>query len=148
MKLFMLAQPTQALFGWKDAQQFLVLRRMVRDLSVPIEMIGIETVRESDGLALSSRNTYLKPEERADAPLIYKGLQAARAAFEQGERDAKKLEAVVRQALEQSPRFQVEYAEARSMETLDRLEQAEPNNTLLAVAARLGATRLIDNIRF
>lgn len=148
MKLFMLAQPTTALFGWKDAQQFLILRRMVRDLAVPVEMVGIDTVREPDGLAMSSRNAYLSPEDRADAPLIGKGLQAARAAFEAGERDARKLEALVRQSIERSPRFKVEYVEARSMETIETLNQAQPGDTLLAVAARIGATRLIDNIRF
>lgn len=148
MKLFMLAQPSMALFGWKDAQQFLVLRRMVRDLSVPVEMIGIETVREPDGLAMSSRNAYLAEAERAAAPLIFKGLQAARTAFDGGVREAEKLESIVREAIERSPLFQIEYAEARSLETLERLETAAAGGTLLAVAARIGATRLIDNIRF
>ena len=147
MKLFMLAQPTMALFGWKDAQQFLVLRRMVRDLAVPIEMIGVETVREADGLAMSSRNAYLTPEQRHAAPLINEGLQAAREVFESGERRAEALLGLVRGAIGRSPLFNLEYAEARSLETLEALEQAEADNTLIAVAARLGATRLIDNIR-
>ena len=147
MKLFMLAQPTAAFFGWKDAQQFLVLRRMVRDLAVPVEMIGIETVREADGLALSSRNAYLTAEERVDAPLIYKGLSAAREAFESGERNAGMLVGLIRGKIEQSPRFKIEYAEARSLETLELLDEAREGGTLIAVAARVGTTRLIDNIR-
>ena len=147
MKLFMLAQPTLALFGWKDAQQFLVLRRMVRDLAVPVEMIGVETVREADGLALSSRNAYLTPDERADAPLIFQGLQAARDAFAAGERNAENLIGIVKKTIGQSPRFEIEYAETRSLDTLEELEEAKFDGTLLAVAARIGATRLIDNIR-
>lgn len=147
MKLFMLAQPTAALFGWKDAQQFIVLRRMVRDLAVPLEMIGVEIVREADGLAMSSRNAYLTPEQRADAPLIFKGLQAARDAASAGERSARMLLGLIKQKIESSPRFKLEYAEARSMETMDELETVVPGDTLIAVAARLGNTRLIDNIR-
>lgn len=147
MKLFMLAQPTLACFGWKDAQQFLVLRRMVRDLAVPVEMVGVETVREADGLAMSSRNTYLSAEERAAAPNIYKGLLAAREAFGGGGRRAHLLTGLVRAEIERSPLFQVEYVEARSLDTLEPLEEAVAGDTLIAVAARLGATRLIDNIR-
>jgi pantoate--beta-alanine ligase len=147
MKLFMLAQPTAALFGWKDAQQFIVLRRMVRDLDVPLEMIGVEIVREADGLAMSSRNAYLTPEQRADAPLIFTGLQAARDAASAGERSARMLLGLIKQKIESSPRFKLEYAEARSMETMDELETVVPGDTLIAVAARLGNTRLIDNIR-
>ncbi|MCL5270138.1 MAG: pantoate--beta-alanine ligase [bacterium] len=147
MKLFMLAQPSVAFFGWKDAQQFLVLRRMVTDLAIPVEMVGVETVREADGLAMSSRNAYLSPEERAAAPLIYRGLSAARAAFAAGERNTAVLTGLVRQAIESSPLFQLEYADCRSLSELEPLTVSEPGNTLLAVAARLGTTRLIDNIR-
>ncbi len=147
MKLFMLAQPSKALFGWKDAQQFLVLRRMVRDLDVPIEMIGVETMREPDGLAMSSRNTYLKAEERAAAPLIHQGLAAARDAFNNGETSTERLLAIIRQMIKSSPLFSIDYAEARDMDTLALQGKAEANNTLIAVAAKIGATRLIDNIR-
>lgn len=147
LKLLMLSQPTMALFGWKDAQQFLVLRRMVEDLAVPVKMIGIETVREDDGLAKSSRNKYLTPEERADAPRIYQGLQAARRAFEAGERSTAVLIDRVRETISQSPRFAIDYIEARSLESLDEVQTAQPGNCLIAVAAQLGKARLIDNIR-
>lgn len=147
LKLFMLAQPTLACFGWKDAQQFIVLKRMVRDLAVPVRMIGVETVREPDGLAISSRNAYLTPEQRAVAPLINQGLQAAHESFVQGERRSEALLALVRERIGRSPLFGLEYAEARSLETLEPVEDVIPGGTLLAVAARLGATRLIDNIR-
>lgn len=147
MKLFMLAQPTMALFGWKDAQQFLVLRRMVHDLDIPIEMIGVETVREPDGLAMSSRNAYLTPEQRADAPKIYAGLRAARKAFENGERSAARLIEIVRESIEGSKWMKVEYIETRSMDKLDAVESAEPGNTLLATAVKLSTARLIDNVR-
>jgi pantoate--beta-alanine ligase len=148
LKLLLLAQPTHALFGWKDAQQFLVLRRMVADLAFPVEMIGVETVREADGLAMSSRNAYLTAEERAEAPRIYAGLCAARAAFDAGERSAAVLIERVRAAVEASPRMRVDYIEARDMDTLDALETAQAGNTLLAAAVHLGRARLIDNIRF
>jgi len=147
LKLLMLAQPTVALFGWKDAQQFLILRRMVRDLAVPVEMVGVETVRESDGLALSSRNAYLSLEERLEAPLIYQGLQTAREAFEVGERRTEALLGLIRWKIGRSRRMEIEYLEARSLETLEPLEEALAGQTLIAVAARLGKARLIDNLR-
>jgi pantoate--beta-alanine ligase len=143
----MLAQPTMAFFGWKDAQQFLVLRRMVRDLAVPVELIAMETVREPDGLAISSRNAYLTAEQRANAPKIYEGLCAARRAFDGGERRAAELVRPVREAIESSPQLTVEYIEARRLDTLDGLEMVEPGNTLLAIAVRLTTARLIDNVR-
>lgn len=147
LKLFMLAQPTVAVFGWKDAQQFLVLRRMVKDLAVPVKMIGVETVREEDGLALSSRNAYLKPEEREVAPFISQGLKAVREAYAGGERRSEALIDLVHRTLALSELFTPEYVEIRSMDTLAPLAEIEPGNTLVAVAARLGSTRLIDNIR-
>lgn len=147
MKLLMLAQPTHALFGWKDAQQLLVLRRMVHDLAVPVEVIGVETVREHDGLAMSSRNAYLGPEDRAAAPLLYLALCAARERFEAGERRAQELLGAARAVVEPSPRIRTDYLEMRSLDSLETLETAEPGNTLIAIAAYLGDARLIDNVR-
>ncbi|HOE96951.1 MAG TPA: pantoate--beta-alanine ligase [Candidatus Sumerlaeota bacterium] len=147
LKLLLLGQPTAAIFGWKDAQQFLVLRRMARDLAVPVEMIGVETVREPDGLALSSRNAYLSPAERGAAPAIYRGLSVAHEAFGRGERDAAKLIAAARAEIAREPLLTIEYLEARSLETLAELTRAEEGNTLLAAAVRCGSTRLIDNVR-
>lgn len=147
LKLFNLTQPSTAVFGWKDAQQFLVLRRMVRDLDMPIEMVGLDTVREADGLAMSSRNQYLSPAERAEAPSIYRGLSALRAAADAGERDAARLLAIARAEIERGGLFRIQYLEMRSMENLSPLERLEPGATLVALAAHIGETRLIDNIR-
>lgn len=148
MKLFMLAQPSVALFGWKDAQQFLILRRMVHDLCLPLEMVGVETVREADGLARSSRNAYLTPEERTEAARIHAGLRAARELFARGERDAEMLVHAAREPIEACALFRLEYAELRALETLDAQAEAQAGNSLLAVAAHLGKARLIDNVRF
>lgn len=147
LKLFNIVQPTQAIFGWKDAQQFILLCRMVKDLNVPVEMIGAETVREADGLAMSSRNKYLSAEERAVAPAIYRGLSELRKRFEAGERDAEKLRGAVREIIDPSGAFKIQYIEIVSLDALKPLAQAEPGNTLVALAAYLGNTRLIDNIR-
>ncbi len=148
LKLLMLAQPHVAVFGWKDAQQLLVVRRMVRDLDLPIEIEGLETVREADGLALSSRNAYLSAAERAEAPRIQAGLAAARDAFEAGERRTAELRRIAREKIEASPILRIDYLEIRSLETLDEITEAIPGGTLIAAAVFAGATRLIDNIRF
>ena len=146
-KLFNLAQPTHAVFGWKDAQQFLVLRRMVRDLDFPIEMVGIDTVREYDGLAKSSRNKNLSAQDRRLAPQLHEALQAAHLAFAKGEARADKVLQVAHDHLAATPRIELEYLEVRSLETLELLETIELDHTLLAIAAYLGGVRLIDNIR-
>ncbi|MEN6626331.1 MAG: pantoate--beta-alanine ligase [Candidatus Sumerlaeia bacterium] len=147
LKLMMLAQPNVALFGWKDAQQLLVIKRMVRDLDVPVEVRGVEIVREADGLARSSRNVYLTPAERAEAPRIQRGLAAAKAAFAQGERDATKLIATARRPIEECPLMRIDYLEARSMETLEEVAEASEGAMIIAAAVYLGKTRLIDNVR-
>ena len=143
-KLFALVGSAVAIFGRKDYQQWCVLRRMVRDLDLPIEMHGMPTVREPDGLALSSRNRYLSSVDRARALAISEGLRAACAAFEAGERDARVIEAVARAPIERS--FDaidyVSVADADSLAPLARIA----DRAVLAVAARLGATRLIDNV--
>jgi pantoate--beta-alanine ligase len=148
MKLFQLGQPTTAVFGWKDAQQFLILRRMVRDLDMPVEMIGVETVREPDGLAMSSRNRRLSPEQRAAAPAIRRGLQAAAKLFDGGEREMGKLIAAARSEIDREPALKIEYLEGRSTDTLELLESARPGETLIAAAVWAGDVRLIDNVRF
>jgi pantoate--beta-alanine ligase len=143
-KLFQLVGPSVAVFGRKDYQQWRVLSRMVADLDMPIEMHGMPTVREADGLALSSRNRYLSPEERARALGIAEGLRRALAAFDEGERDPRKLEELARAPIE--ARFDaVDYvavADADDLQPLDRVAE----RAVLAVAARIGRTRLIDNV--
>jgi pantoate--beta-alanine ligase len=147
LKLFTIVQPSVAVLGWKDAQQFIVLRRMAQDLNLPVRMVGLETVREADGLAMSSRNRYLSDAERAQAPAMYRGLRAAAEAFNKGERNAATLVDLARREIESRPLFRIQYLETRSIDRLEPLEEAQPGNTLIAAAAYLGATRLIDNVR-
>lgn len=142
LKLLHLVQPDRAYFGEKDRQQLIVLGRMVRDLDVPVEVVGCPIVREPDGLALSSRNAYLSPEERTRALALSRGLRRAQAAFAAGERDGRALEALARAELE--PAARVDYVEAVDPATLQPVSEARPD-TILAVAAFVGATRLIDN---
>jgi pantoate--beta-alanine ligase len=146
LKLFNIVQPDLAIFGQKDAQQCAVIERMVRDLSVPIEIVRGPIVREADGLALSSRNIYLDAEDRAVAPLIYQSLLAARTAFEAGEHNAHALAAIGQQVLAREPRFRTQYWEVRGAEGLDPIDTVPAGGALLAVAAYLGTTRLIDNM--
>jgi pantoate--beta-alanine ligase len=143
-KLFNAALPDVAVFGQKDAQQALVLQRMVRDLNFPVKMVVAPIVREADGLAMSSRNVYLSPDERARALSISQGLNRATAAFAGGVRDAAALCADLRAGIEAAG-GRVDYVEIRSRNTLAPLAVvAEP--ALMAVAAFFGKTRLIDNI--
>ena len=146
LKLFNLVQAQVAFFGQKDAQQCAVIERMVRDLDVPVEIRRGAIVREADGLALSSRNVYLSPEDRAAAPLIHQSLRAVEAAFEGGERDAAKLEQIGRNVLAQSDRIRVQYWDVRDPESLGAIASVGARGALLAVAAHLGTTRLIDNL--
>ncbi|MBI4671829.1 MAG: pantoate--beta-alanine ligase [Chloroflexi bacterium] len=143
-KLFNIVQPDRAYFGQKDGQQVAVIKQMTRDLNILVEIIVGETVREADGLAMSSRNTYLSYEERKAAPVLYRALCAARDAFQRGERDAEKLRAAMRDVLKQEPRAHVEYVSAADPNTLQELEVVE-NSVLLSMAVRIGSTRLIDN---
>lgn len=145
LKLFNIVGPNFAVFGQKDAQQCAVIERMVRDLCVPVEIVRGPIVREADGLALSSRNIYLSPEERAAAPLIHQSLMAAAAAFAAGERDAAKLAEIGRTVLDRDPRLRPQYWEVRDPQSLEAMERVGDAGALMAVAAYLGATRLIDN---
>jgi pantoate--beta-alanine ligase len=145
-KLFQIVRPHVALFGEKDFQQLAVIRRMVRDLDLPLEVIGLPTVREPDGLAMSSRNSYLDPDERRRAAALSRGLFAARARFQAGEREAALLLAAARAPLE-AEAAAIDYLELRDAEQLAPLERVGDRPAVLAVAAFIGRTRLIDNVR-
>lgn len=147
LKLFNIVRPDLACFGWKDAQQCLLIMRMVRDLNVPVEIVGVETLREADGLAMSSRNLNLTAEQRAIAPQLHKALRGLEAAAEQGESDAGALLDIARRVIAERPEFRVHYLEMVSRTTLQPIDRLEPGDTLVAVAAFLGDVRLIDNIR-
>jgi len=144
-KLFNAFRPDRAYFGQKDAQQALVIRRMTLDLLFPLEVIVCPTVREADGLAMSSRNAYLDPEERKAATVLYRALRAAQEAFEQGEREAESLRQTMTRVLASEPRAKVQYISVANPETLDEL-QGSVERALLSMAVFIGRTRLIDNI--
>jgi len=144
-KLFQIVQPDRAYFGQKDAQQLAILQRMVQELNIPVAVIGCPTVREVDGLAMSSRNRYLSPEERAHAPAIYRGLQQAEILFQQGTTDRTALLEAVRRELATTPSIQPQYIELVDPKTMNPLETIEQSG-LLAIAAHLGSARLIDNL--
>lgn len=145
-KLLNLVQPDRAYFGQKDAQQLAIIRRIAADLSFSTEIVGCPIVREPKGLACSSRNQYLTPEQRERASVIYLSLQQAKRAFLAGERLSQTLIEVVKAELTMVPEMQPEYVEVVHPTTLAPLEQVE-ESALVAVAARFGSTRLIDNLR-
>ncbi|HEX8958717.1 MAG TPA: pantoate--beta-alanine ligase [Solirubrobacterales bacterium] len=144
-KLFAAVQPTRAYFGQKDAQQCAVIRKMVADLSFALEVRVMPTVREADGLALSSRNVYLRPDERVAALSLSRGLFAARDAWASGERDAEKLRGTVRAAIAAEPLVRLEYASVADAATLEEAATVD-RPALISLAARVGRTRLIDNV--
>jgi pantoate--beta-alanine ligase len=143
-KLFNAVQPQRAYFGQKDAQQAAVIRKMTRDLDFPIEIVVCPTVREADGLAMSSRNSYLSPEERQAATILFRSLTAAKEAYARGERDAEELRNIMAATLASEPRAQMQYVSAADYDTLEEL-QAVTGKTLLSMAVVIGKTRLIDN---
>ncbi len=145
-KLFNIVAPQRAYFGQKDAQQLMVIRRMTRDLLLPVEIVGCETVREPDGLAMSSRNVYLQPEERTQALSLSRGLRAAESAWAAGERDAETLRRLVRVEIEAQPLARIDYVSLADQDTLGECEGAVGRPALLSLAVRFGGTRLIDNI--
>jgi pantoate--beta-alanine ligase len=145
-KLFHLLSPHAAVFGEKDFQQLAIIRRMVRDLNFPIEIIGAPTVREPDGLACSSRNKYLSAEERAQAPVLQRALQEAWRLFAAGERSVEAILGVARNTIAEAPLARIDYLELVNTETLQPVAEARPDS-LLVVAAFFGQTRLIDNVR-
>ncbi len=144
-KLFHLVLPDVAVFGQKDFQQAVLVRQMVRDLDFPLELVVVPTVREADGLALSSRNAYLSPEERVRALALSRGLQSAHEAWRGGERGGAAIERRVWMELERDPGITVEYVAVVDPERLEPLDRVG-SDTTVAVAARVGTTRLIDNI--
>ena len=144
-KLFNGASPQKAYFGQKDAQQARVIRQMTRDLNWPIEIVVCPIVRETDGLALSSRNAYLDPQQRRAATVLYRALSAAQAAFDAGERDAEQLRRIVRETLAGEPLARLQYVSCAHPDTLQELERFT-GRALLSMAVFVGRTRLIDNM--
>jgi pantoate--beta-alanine ligase len=144
-KLLHLVGPSRAYFGQKDAQQLAVVRRMVADLAFPNQIVACPTVREPDGLAVSSRNAYLSPAERRRATALSRALQAGRAVFEAGGRDPAAVEAAARDLLEDATGVEPDYVALVDPVTFEPVKQAEPGQ-VLATAARVGRTRLIDNV--
>lgn len=143
-KLFNIVQPDRAYFGQKDAQQLAVIRKMVSDLNMNLEIVAVPTVREPDGLAMSSRNAYLTPEERKAAPVLWKALCLARGHWENGEKDVARLRQEMTTLIEREPFAQIEYVSIADPDTLEELTKiAEP--ALVSLAVRIGGTRLIDN---
>jgi pantoate--beta-alanine ligase len=144
-KLFNITQPTRVYFGQKDAQQVAVVRQMVRDLNFPLQIVVVPTVRAPDGLALSSRNTYLTSEQRLVAPVLYRALMAAKSLYEKGERSPDALRGVIRDTLSTEPMTQVDYVSAADAQTLTELNAPSERPILLSMAVRIGKARLIDN---
>jgi pantoate--beta-alanine ligase len=142
--LFDLVGAEHAYFGQKDAQQVMVIRRMALDLAIPTEVIACPTVRESDGLALSSRNVHLTPEQRAAAPVLRRALLGARADWEAGQRSGDALRETMRGVLADEPLAEPEYVSVADGTTLTELDRVEAP-ALLSLAVRFGTTRLIDN---
>ncbi len=143
-KLFHIVTPDKAFFGQKDAQQLAVIRRMVKDLNMDIEVVGCPIVREEDGLAKSSRNTYLNEEERKAALILSKTIRLGEKLAEDGMTDAKVLVAAMKENLEKEPMAKIDYVEAVSMDTIEKVDKIE-GNVLVAMAVYIGKTRLIDN---
>ena len=145
-KLFNLAQPNRAYFGQKDAQQVEVLKRMVKDLFFPIELRVMPIIREKDGLAKSSRNTYLSAEERTAALVLSRSLKEAKAMYFAGERDAEKIIAAVTEGIKAEPMSNIDYVEIYALPELNPIANPLKGSNLLAVAVKFGTTRLIDNV--
>ncbi len=143
-KLFHIVQPDRAYFGQKDAQQLAVIRRMVRDLNMPLDIVGCPIVREADGLAKSSRNTYLSAEERQAALCLSRGLNKGKAAIEAGETDAAAVKAIITAEIEAEPLSRIDYVEIVDWNNLEPVDSTA-GSILAAVAVYIGKTRLIDN---
>lgn len=145
-KLFNLAQPDRAYFGQKDAQQVEVLKRMVKDLFFPLELRVMPIIREKDGLAKSSRNTYLNESERIAALVLSRSLTAAKEMYAAGERDAEKIIAAVTEGIKAEPMSNIDYVEIYALPELKPIANPLKGSNLLAVAVKFGTTRLIDNV--
>jgi pantoate--beta-alanine ligase len=145
-KLFNIVQPHHAYFGAKDAQQLVVIRTMVRDLDMPVEVVPMPTVREPDGLALSSRNVYLSPGERQAALVLSHSLQLAKQRVDEGQHDAEQIRKEMRALIGAEPLATIDYVSIADAETLKELDSIN-RPALVSLAVRIGNTRLIDNIR-
>jgi len=145
MKLFQIAQPDRAYFGEKDAQQVAVIRHLVADFNVPIEIVGVPTVREPDGLALSSRNQRLQPQERRIATVLYEALKDAQARVARGDRSAAQVTAAAREVIDRQPGVRLEYLEIVEPRDMQPVEQID-GPVVAAGAIWIGGTRLIDNV--
>jgi pantoate--beta-alanine ligase len=144
-RLFELVKPDRAYFGQKDAQQLLVIRKMVADLALNLEVVAVPTVREPDGLAMSSRNTYLNPEERKQAVVLYQALTLARRLYDEGERDAAAIRRKMTALIQKQPSAAIDYISIADAETLEELDEVKPP-ALVSMAVKIGRTRLIDNV--
>jgi len=144
-KLFNVVQPHRAYFGQKDAQQLAVIRRLARDLDLPVEVVGLPTVREPDGLAMSSRNMYLSPKERQAAAVLYRSLEAAQELWRSGVRDAARIRGRMNEVLADEPLARIDYVSVADADTLEELETVD-RPALASLAVRIGKTRLIDNV--
>ncbi|MCX6002484.1 MAG: pantoate--beta-alanine ligase [Chloroflexi bacterium] len=144
-KLFNIVQPDKAYFGQKDAQQALVIQKMVADLNMNLQVIVCPTIREKDGLAMSSRNTYLTGSERLSAPVLYRSLCMAMDMFAKGERDAGIIRKAMADLISREPAARIDYVSIADMQTLDEIDKIE-SKALVSLAVRLGKPRLIDNI--
>ena len=144
-KFFNIIQPDRTYFGQKDAQQAAVLRRMAADLNFPLAVITCPTLREPDGLAMSSRNTYLNPEQRKAAAVLYRSLNEARLAFEKGEKNANSLRQLVKNIIAGEPLARLDYVSCADLVTLQEMDKIE-RQALLSMAVFIGKTRLIDNV--
>lgn len=143
--LLNIVRPDFTFFGQKDAQQALIIKRMTRDLGFDTEIIVLPTVREDSGLAISSRNLFLSPEERQSASVIHRALAKAKETYKDGERNAAKLAEVIRSMIESEPRIRVDYVSITDGESLERIDKLDDRMMLIAVAAYIGKTRVIDN---
>jgi pantoate--beta-alanine ligase len=144
-KLFNIVRPDRAYFGQKDAQQLAVIKKMNYDLDMGIEVVAVPTVREPDGLAMSSRNTYLNTEERKQAVVLYQSLNLAQRLYAEGEKDAKAILKQMTALIQQQPLAEIEYVSIADAETLEELDELKPP-ALVSMAVRFGKTRLIDNV--
>jgi pantoate--beta-alanine ligase len=144
-KLFNIVSPTKAYFGQKDAQQCVVIKRMVTDLNMNLDIVIVPTVREPDGLAMSSRNTYLKPDERKVAVVLSKSLNLARKMWSKGEHDAQRIRSAMRELIQSEPLVErIDYISIANMETLEELDEVKPP-AVVSLAVKIGKPRLLDN---
>jgi len=144
-KLFNIVKPTKAYFGWKDAQQLIILKKMVKDLNMDVEVVGLPTVREKDGLAISSRNKYLSKQERKIAPILYQALVKAKKMVNSGENNSARVLQQAKDLIKKKKGVKIDYLKAVNLIDLKDAKKIK-KNTLIAIAAWIGKTRLIDNV--